>query len=174
MQGLNGRPRPSELAGAGWFAAWFAVAGPAGHRWGASAAAALAWGVLVVLLPFLVAQGESATQRRALRWSGSVGSLLLCFHVFAAQRGPLADYATVGWGLAAASVFLLGLFLRSRPHRLAALAGLALCVPRAFMYDLHSTLYRIAAFVALGVVLLWVGFSYHRFRHLVADDEKKL
>ena len=27
---------------------------------------------------------------------------------------------------------------------------------------------------ALGVVLLWVGFSYHRFRHLIVDDEKKL
>ena len=50
------------------------------------------------------------------------------------------------------------------------LVGLALCVPRMFLVDLHSTLYRIVAFGALGAVLLWVGFSYHRFRHLIAED----
>jgi hypothetical protein len=43
-------------------------------------------------------------------------------------------------------------------------------VPRVFVVDIQSTLYRIGAFVVLGVVLLWVGFSYHRFRHFITDD----
>jgi hypothetical protein len=28
------------------------------------------------------------------------------------------------------------------------------------------------AFVVLGVVLLWVGFSYHRFRHFITDGSR--
>ena len=59
---------------------------------------------------------------------------------------------------------------RERAARLAGLSGLALCIPRVFIVDIDSTLYRIGAFFVLGVVLLWVGFSYHRFRHLIADD----
>lgn len=37
--------------------------------------------------------------------------------------------------------------------------------------DLDSALHRIAAFIALGLVLLWVGFSYDRFKHLIAAPE---
>ncbi len=71
----------------------------------------------------------------------------------------------------AIAVFILGLFARERAFRLTGLVGLALCVPRMFFVDLDSTLYRIVAFVALGLVLLWVGFSYHRFRHLIASPD---
>lgn len=53
---------------------------------------------------------------------------------------------------------------------MAGLSGLALCIPRVFIVDIDSTLYRIGVFFVLGVVLLWVGFSYHRFRHLNAND----
>ena len=59
---------------------------------------------------------------------------------------------------------------RERAARLAGLSGLALCIPGVFIVDIDSTLYRIGAFFVLGVVLLWVGFSYHRFRHLIAND----
>jgi uncharacterized membrane protein len=59
---------------------------------------------------------------------------------------------------------------RERAARLAGLSGLALCIPRVFIVDIDSTLYRIGAFFVVGVVLLWVGFFYHRFRHLIADD----
>jgi uncharacterized membrane protein len=73
-------------------------------------------------------------------------------------------------GGAAIALFLLGLFARERAARLVGLGGLLLCVPRVFVVDIQSTLYRIGAFVVLGVVLLWVGFSYHRFRHFITDD----
>lgn len=64
---------------------------------------------------------------------------------------------------------------RTRPCRMLGLLGLAVCVPRLFMVDLDSALHRIAALVVLGLVLLWVGFSYHRFRHLITEaPEEKL
>jgi uncharacterized membrane protein len=76
------------------------------------------------------------------------------------------------WGEVAIALFVVGLFARERVYRLVGLAGLALCVPRVFLVDLDSTLYRIVAFVVLGLVLLWVGFSYHRFRHLIAEPDE--
>ncbi|MCX6951013.1 MAG: hypothetical protein NTV51_02325, partial [Verrucomicrobia bacterium] len=112
----------------------------------------------------------SATMRAARAWIFPGAGLALAFGLMLAQRGGLQPYVTVGWGVAALAWFGFGLFARSRPDRLLGLAGLALCVPRTFLVDLHSTLYRIVAFGALGAVLLWVGFSYHRFRHLIADD----
>ena len=50
---------------------------------------------------------------------------------------------------------------------------MAVCIPRVFIVDIHSALHRIAAFGVLGVVLLLVGFLYHRFQDLIekAPDE---
>lgn len=98
-------------------------------------------------------------------------ALSVCFAAAVAQRGELAPYATVGWGLSAAGLFMAGLFLRTGAYRVLGLAGLVMCLPRVFFVDLESALYRIAAFIVLGVVLLWVGFSYHRFRHLVTNTD---
>jgi hypothetical protein len=64
----------------------------------------------------------------------------------------------------------LGSSRAPRPDRLLGLIGPALCIPRVFHVDLQSTLYRIFAFGAIGALLLWVGFSYHRFRHLNTDE----
>jgi hypothetical protein len=128
---------------------------------------------VAALLPVLVRLTVGASAEGWRRWASWV-------HPFAAwsgfalvmirQEGALAPYATMLCGLAAIGVFSLGLSNRERAARLAGLAGLALCVPRVFLVDIDSTLYRIGAFVALGLVLLWVGFSYHRFRHLIVDD----
>jgi hypothetical protein len=52
------------------------------------------------------------------------------------------------------------------------LAGLALCIPRVFIVDIHSALYRIAASGVLGVVVLLVAFLYNRYRGVIeARDE---
>ena len=110
------------------------------------------------------------TMRQAREWLFSAMGLGVGFALMRGQIGALQPYITVGWGVAALAWFGFGLFARSRPDRLLGLGGLALCVPRMFLIDLHSTLYRIVAFGALGIVLLWVGFSYHRFRHLIAED----
>jgi hypothetical protein len=112
----------------------------------------------------------SAVMRTVRSWIFPAAGLALIFALMLGQRGELRPYVTVGWGVAALGWFGFGLFTRARPDRLVGLVGLALCVPRMFWVDLHSTLYRIVAFGALGAVLLWVGFSYHRFRHLIADE----
>lgn len=128
---------------------------------------------VATLLPVLVRLTAGARAEGWRRWASWV-------HPFAGwsgfalvvirQEGALAPYATMLCGLAAIGVFSLGLSNRERAARLAGLAGLALCIPRVFVVDIDSTFYRIGAFIAFGVVLLWVGFSYHRFRHLIADD----
>jgi hypothetical protein len=109
--------------------------------------------------------------RRWAAWVHPAVAWLLLSGIFLRQSGGLAPYATVLCGGAAIALFLLGLFARERATRLIGLGGLALCVPRVFLVDIDSTLYRIGAFVALGVVLLWVGFSYHRFRHLITGEQ---
>jgi hypothetical protein len=105
-------------------------------------------------------------------WLLGAAGLVLAFGVLLAQPegGALHRYVTVGRGAAAAAVVLTGLRGRLRPHRLLGLLGLALCIPRAFVMDLHTPLEHIAAFIALGGALLWVGFSYHKFRHLIVDE----
>jgi len=105
-------------------------------------------------------------------WLFAGAGLLLVFAAMLSQRGALQPYVTVGWAVGSLGWFGLGLFWRMRAGRLLGLGGLALCVPRIFLVDLDSTLYRIVAFCALGGVLLWVGFSYHRFRHLIVGEGK--
>jgi hypothetical protein len=108
---------------------------------------------------------------RVAAWWHAGAALVVIFTFFRHQHGMFAPYATVLWGAAAIALFLAGLFVRTRAYRLVGLAGLALCIARLFVVDLGSTLYRIVAFVALGAVLLLVGFSYHRFRHLIVNEE---
>jgi hypothetical protein len=158
------------LAWAG--AAWLVAEGGAEGA-GAGLAATLAVAVgLVALPPGLAGPGSTATGRAGLRWAFGLAGLELVFVAAVAQRGALDPYATVGWGLGAIGLFMAGLFARIRPYRLLGLLGLALCLPRVFLVDLSSALHRIAAFVVLGLVLLWVGFSYHRFRHLIASERE--
>ncbi|MCC5021896.1 MAG: DUF2339 domain-containing protein [Candidatus Synoicihabitans palmerolidicus] len=65
---------------------------------------------------------------------------------------------------------MLGLAFRARSHRMTGLVLLALCIPRVFIYDIEEAKYRIAAFIVLGLLLLWVGFSYQQFRHLIESS----
>ena len=122
-----------------------------------------------VLMRRFVGEG-AASWRRWAAWVHPIVAWLVLAALFIRQGGAPAPYATMLCGLAAIALFLLGLFTRERAARLAGLGGLVLCVPRVFVVDIDSTLYRIGAFVVLGVVLLWVGFSYHRFRHFITDD----
>ncbi len=161
------------LAGIAWLVAFrFAPSGP-GQSTAAGLIAGLGVAAGVAALPLLVDRDLTATLRKQFRWICSGAGLVLAFTLLLSQKTGLAPYVTASCGVAAVSLFLAGLFGRSRPHRLTGLIGLAVCVGRVFVVDLDSTLYRIAAFVAVGVVLLWVGFSYHRFRHLVVEDDKK-
>lgn len=161
------------LAGVAWFVALGFARSASAQGSASGLMAALCVAALVTAIPFLVDRDLPTTQLKWFRWICSGAGLVLAFTFLLSQRTGLAPYATASCGVVAVSLFLAGLFGRSRPHRLTGLIGLAVCVARVFLVDLDSTLYRIAAFVAVGIVLLWVGFSYHRFRHLVIEDDKK-
>lgn len=134
--------------------------------WGTGLGLILLAAALLAALPLWL----DAARHRGWRLAGGGAGLTLVFAAFGAQNGFLAHFATVGWGLAAIGLFMGGLFWRIAPYRVLGLVGLALCVPRIFVVDLHSALHRIAAFLVIGGVLLWVGFSYHRFRHFLSDS----
>jgi hypothetical protein len=138
--------------------------------------AVLAVSIAMASLPWLVGRATPVAndgEWQKLAWLSGSAALGLTFLLAIAQRGVLAPYATVGWGAGAILLFVAGLFVRLRPYRLLGLAGLLVCIPRVFLVDLQSAFHRIIAFVVLGAVLLWVGFSYHRFRHLIVDTKEK-
>lgn len=111
---------------------------------------------------------------RARFLQGCMGVLALgsVYLWFLSLAGALEPYTTVFWGMSAIVVFLSGLVWRIKPLRVIGLVGLGLCLPRVFLVDIHSIFYRIAAFAVVGVVLLLVGFLYHRFRNLINGKEE--
>lgn len=144
----------------------------------------LGWALLVPV--FLILIGFAAVPllqaRTGLAWRRDLERPWRVLHALAAVSGIMIlatigpavwhDYGSVVWALGGVVLFVLGLMLRARSHRVVGLIALGLCIPRVFLYDIQSTKYRIAAFVVLGVLLLIVGFSYQRFRHLIGDSEE--
>jgi hypothetical protein len=129
------------------------------------------------LLPNLLDAGVpkwSATARSQCRWLLGATALGIWLVSSAQQVGACAPYVTIGWALAGILLFWIGLALRSAPQRFLGLIGLGLSIPRLFVVDLDSALHRIIAFLALGVILLWIGFSYHRFKHLISGEDHSL
>ena len=76
---------------------------------------------------------------------------------------------TVSWAALAAALFTLGFLFRERIHRWIGLGVLALAVVRVFLSDVWKleTIYRISSFMALGVVLLALGFIYNKYQEKI-------
>ncbi|WP_442886913.1 DUF2339 domain-containing protein [Congregicoccus parvus] len=134
-----------------------------------------AWvlGVTAAVLPAVMCRlvdWISAANAKAWRALQLVAGALFVLGVSMHRPVVWDSWTSVVWAVTGVCFFVAGLYLRTRSHRIGGLVVLALCVPRVFLVDINSTLYRIAAFVVLGLVLLWVGFSYQRFKHLVNDD----
>jgi len=72
---------------------------------------------------------------------------------------------SAAWGLYAMVLLVLGLLRSLRSLRVAGLAFLVLTVVKVFLYDLSSLsgLYRVLAFLGLGVSLILVSLLYQRF-----------
>ena len=70
------------------------------------------------------------------------------------------------WSLCGVSALWVGLRTDVRIVRLAGLALLTLAVAKVFLYDLSTlgSVYRVASFIALGLLLLTAAFSYQRMR----------
>jgi uncharacterized membrane protein len=92
-----------------------------------------------------------------------LGGLLAAILIFYEVSGRLL---TVAWGLEGAALLVLGLLFQDRVMRYFSLSLLAVCIAKAFLYDLASlsTPYRIGSFVLLGVLLVLVSWFYTLYR----------
>jgi uncharacterized membrane protein len=82
----------------------------------------------------------------------------------AIQQGQLQLSAL--WSLAGVAGLVAGLRRRSRAVRMGAWGLLSLAVGKVFLYDLAAltSIYRVASFLALGVLLLTAALAYQRMR----------
>ena len=79
---------------------------------------------------------------------------------------------SVLWSVAGVSILFVGLRRRIPRLRTGALAALLLVTAKVFLYDLSTltSIYRVASFIALGLVLLAAGFAYGKLRPAGADQ----
>jgi uncharacterized membrane protein len=70
------------------------------------------------------------------------------------------------WGLAGLGALVVGLVRDERRLRLAGFGLLAIAVAKVFLFDLTTleSIYRVASFIALGLLLLTAAFAYQRLR----------
>ncbi len=88
------------------------------------------------------------------------GGLVLGAH----QQGQVA--LSVFWALCGVGALLTGLRRDRRELRLAGLAGLGVAAGKVFLVDLATlnSIYRVASFVVLGLLLLGAGLAWERTR----------
>jgi hypothetical protein len=116
--------------------------------------------------------GLKITAASVLPWVHSLGALSLAFAAFTSDRLVNEKLTAVFWGITAILLFVCGLFAGLRAYRLTGLLGLVFCTGHIFIYDIQNTFHRIIAFFVIGLVMLAVGFLYHRFRERIsAFDE---
>ncbi len=70
------------------------------------------------------------------------------------------------WGLTGLGALVVGLVRDERRLRLAGFGLLAIAVAKVFLFDLTTleSIYRVASFIALGLLLLTAAFAYQRLR----------
>ena len=156
------------LAGAGALAAVIAATGGAAllipsrevRPWlvGAAALTALYLASILVVTPF---QPDGAAAQAAV------------FELPVRQQGQALLSGL--WALVGLGGLVVGLVRDLRPLRLAALALLLVAVGKVFTYDLASldSVYRVASFVALGVLLLVAAFAWQRVRPQALPDMRE-
>jgi uncharacterized membrane protein len=85
------------------------------------------------------------------------------------QSGGTHFYLTAGWALLALIIFVAGFWLGERIYRWQGLGILACSLVRVFLSDIWrlQTIYRILSFLALGVVLLLLGFIYNKYQERI-------
>jgi uncharacterized membrane protein len=86
---------------------------------------------------------------------------------------------SVLFGLYAVTLIVLGVATRTVLNRISGLALIGLVIVKLYLFDVWQLerVYRISAFVALGILLIGTSFLYSRFRRLVEswwkDDEPR-
>jgi uncharacterized membrane protein len=80
-------------------------------------------------------------------------------------------YLTASWSALALIFFAAGMALRERVYRWLGLGVLAFALGRVVIFDVWKleTLYRILSFMALGIVLLVLGFIYNKYQEKIKE-----
>lgn len=108
------------------------------------------------------------------------GALLFCLlnfeinYFFEFQTGlAVAEEAafSVGWALFSIAYLVLGILKRVKTYRWIGLLGFAITIVKVLSVDIKdlSSIYRIIAFIGLGVLLILSSFLYQRFKKLIHD-----
>jgi uncharacterized membrane protein len=81
---------------------------------------------------------------------------------------------SIAWGLFALVLLVTGIWKRLASVRYAAIGLLAVTLLKLFLHDLSELgqLYRIGAFMAVAVILIFASFLYQRFVSFELKDEK--
>ena len=86
-------------------------------------------------------------------------------------EGAGGFYLTTSWSVLALALFTAGMILRERVYRWLGLVVLALALGRIVVFDVWKleTLFRILSFMALGIVLLVLGFIYNKYQEKIRE-----
>ena len=87
------------------------------------------------------------------------------------EQQPAGFFLTASWSFLALAFFTAGIALRERMYRYLGLGLLACALGRVVIFDVWKleTLYRILSFMALGIVLLVLGFIYNKYQEKIRE-----
>jgi uncharacterized membrane protein len=131
-------------------------------------------GVALVLLALAGIAAAYSDVREPLAWVGAGLAVYLASGLVVELAGASAGHSTQTsqlalsgfWGALGFVAILAGLIRRKRALRLGGLAVLALAVGKVFLVDLAQleSIWRVASFLAIGLLLLAGAFAYQRAR----------
>lgn len=136
----------------------------AAYVWTGSDAAIWARGVTAATL--LPATLFSSRNRQSIRTLFAAG-LASCTATLLYEEAS-GGMLSIALGLEGIALLAAGFAAKERSLRLSGLALLLLCTIKLFAYDLSGleTVYRIASFLCLGVILMAASWAYTRFKSL--------
>jgi hypothetical protein len=128
---------------------------------------AAAWTTCAVIACFYAAQLMSEQPSRRRLYFSLLATTLMTLLLYYRISGSLL---TVTCGIEGMILLATGFPLRDRVLRISGLVLLLGCILKLFVWDLRhlETLPRIFSFIALGIILLGVSWTYTRFRELLA------
>jgi uncharacterized membrane protein len=105
---------------------------------------------------------------------GSAAATLSVFDLGPRQQAQLV--LSVLWSVVGVAALLIGLRSDVKPLRIGALALLLTTVGKVFLYDLSAltSVYRVASFVGLGLLLLAGAFAWQRMRPRALPDLREV